>query len=107
MDVLSEKYYVQCDKLSRYSDIPAYYHKVDNKYMYGISKNLDQSTPYDTYKIKQGDTFDTLALKFYNDPSYYWILADYNRVNDPFAKLKVDTYIRIPVLSSINFERDR
>ena len=38
------------------------------------------------------------------DTTYYWIIADFNRIQDPFINLPVGYTIKIPVLSNIEFK---
>ena len=65
---------------------------------------MKDTTPYQIYTVKKNDTWDLLALENYNNPTYYWILLDFNRIQDPFVELKEGTQIKIPTLSSIEFE---
>lgn len=103
MDVLINKAYRNYDRLCRYSNFPYYYHTLDDKYVYGTTAQLAASTPYTLHKIKQGDTLDSLALYYYNNPTYYWILCDFNRIQDPFMDLPIDKFIKIPVLAKIQY----
>lgn len=104
MDVLTNKSYKQYTKLSRYTTIPYFYHTVDKKYIYGTSKYLKNTTPYTSYTIKYGDTLDSLALDFYNNPTLYWIICSFNHIQDPFITLKEGDIIKIPSLSTIEYE---
>lgn len=104
MDILTNKSYKTYSRVSRYSVFPYYYNTEDKKYMYGTTSYLDDTTPYSTYVVLRGDTLDTLALEFYNNPTFYWIIADFNRIQDPYAKLKVGSHIKVPVFSSITFD---
>lgn len=104
MDVLKNKNYKSYDRLSRYSGFPYYYHTVDNKYVYGITAHLKQTNYYTLHKIKKWDTLDSIALEYYNNPTYYWIIADFNNIKDPFDDLVVDKYLKIPNLSTISFD---
>lgn len=104
MDVLKDKQLRAYDRLSRYAGFPFYYNTLDNKYMYGTTNQLKTNTPYKMYKIKKNDTLDSIALQNYNDPTYYWIICDFNRIQNPFADLKVGGYLRLPILSSIEFK---
>jgi hypothetical protein len=47
-----------------------------------------------------------LALKYYNNPTFWWVIAYFNDIQDPFKPLKDkrDT-IKIPSISSIEFGR--
>lgn len=103
MDVLKNKAYRSYDKLSRYSSFPFYFNMLDNKYVYGIVSQLNDSTPYISHAVKLDETFDDIALEYYGNPTYYWIITDFNRVQDPYSELKEGQIIKIPVLSSIEF----
>ena len=104
MDVLKDKQLRAYDKLSRYATFPFYYNTLDNKYIYGTTNHLDISTNYKLYKIQKGDTFDSISLTHYNDPTYYWVICDFNRIQDPFATLIPGKYIKVPVISTIEFK---
>ena len=104
MEVLTNKSSRQYDKLSRYSQFPFYYHKLDNKYIYGTTANLKDSTVYSERIVKRGDTFDSLALEYYNNPTLYWIICDFNRIQDPFTELLEGQTIKIPSISNIEFD---
>ena len=67
------------------------------------SRWLSHNNDYKTYITKEGDTSDSIALQFYNNPTYYWIICDFNRKQDPFEKPEVGEIIKIPVFSSIEF----
>lgn len=103
MDILKNKSFKNYNKLSRYSSIPYYYHTLDNKYIYGKARNLRDDTLYTLYTIQPGDTLDTLALEYYNNPTLYWIISDFNRINDPYKKLIPGQQLKIPSISNIEF----
>ena len=105
MDILTNKTYKTYDSMSRYSSFPYYYHNLDNRFTYGFDANLKTDTPYQLYYAQQGDTWDSIALKFYNSPTRYWILCSFNRVINPFTNLKEGQAIKVPSLSSIEFDR--
>lgn len=100
----TDKYTKNYTKVSRYSSIPYYYNKVDKRFFYGTVKNLRTDTPHRIHKIVDGDSLDSLALYYYNNPTYYWIIADFNRIRDPFETLSIGSHIKIPTFSSIEFE---
>ena len=104
MSILTDKAYRSYDKLSRYSTNPFYYHTVDKKYIYGTDNHLDTTTPYKLHIVKRGETLDDLALEYYNNPTHYWIIASFNRIRDPFIQPEEGSSIKIPSLSTINFE---
>ena len=103
MDVLTHKQYKQYNYISRYSISPIYYHTLDDKYLVGRDKCLKDDTLYQTYKVLQGDTYDSIALRFYNNPTYYWIICSFNRILDPFENPVKGTLLKIPSLSNIKF----
>jgi len=41
------------------------------------------SAAYTTYSIKDGDTPEILAYKFYGDVEYHWVILTYNNLLDP------------------------
>ena len=56
--------------------VPTYYHTLDEKYMYGIAKQLSTNTPYVEVEVHPEDTFDSIANKYYGRPDYYYIIRD-------------------------------
>lgn len=103
MEVLKDKSYRTYDKLSRYANFPYYYNTLDNKYVYATTAQLSENTPYTSYRVQRYDTYDSLALDFYNNPTYYWIICDFNRIQDPFIRPKEGTILKIPTLSTIQY----
>lgn len=104
MNPLTKKQYKQYDRVSRYSPFPYYYNNVDKKYVYGVTANLYiGDTPFVAHTVKETDTWDSLALYYYNNPTYYWIICDFNRVTDPFVEPKCGTVIKIPTFSAITY----
>jgi nucleoid-associated protein YgaU len=102
-DILTDKQFKNYTKISRYSGVPFYFNYVDNKYQYGMGTNLKDDTSYKTHKVVEGDTLDSLALYYYNNPTYFWIIADFNRIQDPYMDLKIGSYLKIPTFSTIEF----
>ena len=102
-DVLINKSYKEYNYLSRYTQTPIYYNTVDKKYVTGTQTNLDNTTLFVNHKIERNDTLDKLALQYYNNPTKYWIIADYNRILDPYKPLKVGDILKIPVVSTLEF----
>lgn len=103
MDRLIDKSYKTYKRLSRYSSFPYYYDTVNNRYVYGTLGHLDSTTPYTSYVVKKNDTFDSISLSFYNTPTYFWVICDFNKMNDPFSIPAEGTTIKVPILSSIEF----
>lgn len=105
MDALTNKSYKSYDYISRYASFPYYYNKLDSKYIYGITANVDQDISFVAHIVREQDTLDNLALTYYGRPDYYWVIADYNQIQDPYTKLwgKYST-IKIPTLSNVKFK---
>ena len=103
MDRLTDKQTKEYAALSRYASLPIYYDTLEDKYVYGLMKSLDNTTDYTLHTLKSEDTLNSLALFYYGRPDYYWIIANFNRIN-PFIKLTDKfTKIKIPSLSYIQF----
>lgn len=106
MDTLKNKMYSNFDYLSRYMNIPYYYDTLCNKEIFGIGTNMKNNTEFVTHKVKSNDTLNSLALKYYNNPTFWWIIAYFNDIQDSFKPLR-DKYetLKIPSISSIEFGR--
>lgn len=104
MNVLKDKSSKTYLYTSRYATLPYYYNTLDKKYMYGISKNLNTNTDYVLHNLVDSDSLDSLALKYYGRPDLFWVIADFNNLNDPYIRL-VDkmSSIKIPALSGITW----
>ena len=105
MDVLKDKSQKRYKYISRYTPFAYYYHTLDNKYIYATTSQLNENVTYVAHKVNESDTLDSLSLKYYGRPDYYWIIADFNRIQDPYMKLfgRFDT-LKIPTLSDITFK---
>ena len=105
MDVLKDRQTRDYNYTSRYAQFPIYYNTLDEKYMYGLTSQLRTNIPYVECQIHQGDNLDNLSEYYYGRPEYYWIIADFNRIQDPlidlFSHYKT---LKIPVFSNIAFE---
>lgn len=105
MEALTKKTYKDYERASRYSVFPYYYNRLDDKYIYGITAHLkDSETTFVNHKVTPGDTLDTLALYYYNNPTYYWVIADFNRIQDPYKDLNEGTILKIPTFSNIQYD---
>ena len=59
--------------------------------------NIPNSPLDRIYIIKSGDELSVLAHRFYGDSKYWWILADKNKLENPFI-LEEGTTLIIPDL---------
>jgi nucleoid-associated protein YgaU len=103
MDILTNKTAKTSDYYSRYNGFYYYYNKLDNKNQMSTSRWLSRNNTYQTYIVQKGDTYDSIALWFYNNPTYYWIICDFNDIQNPFDEPIPNSFIKIPVLSSIRY----
>lgn len=104
MSKIENKAYKDYNRISRYSVFPYYYNRLDDKYMYGLTSHLKTEVNYVNHHVKQEDTLDTLALYYYNNPTYFWVIADFNRIQDPYEKLEIGRVLKIPTFSNIEFD---
>lgn len=105
MDSLKDKRYASFDYISRYAGVPYYYHTLDNKEIFGLGQNMSKNTNWVAHQVVSTDTLDKLALTYYNNPTYWWVIAYFNDIQDAFIRLK-DYFdvIKIPALTSVSFE---
>ena len=104
MDKLKDKKYESFDYTCRYTGVPYYYNVADGKEIFGLTSNMIKDLPWVAHKVKDEDTLDSLALNYYNNPTLFWIIADFNSIRDPFEKLWGKyRIIKIPSLTSIEF----
>lgn len=89
---------------SRYQNTDYYYDTEYDKYFMGNTQWLDDSTPYIEYIVRDGDTYDSIALEAYNNPTYWWVITDFNRIIDPFSKPTKNTKLKLPIFSNLKFE---
>ena len=104
MEKLINKSYKEYSYTSRYSVFPYYYHTEDDRYVSGLTSYLDDSTIYSLHVVRQGDTLDNLALKYYNNPTLYWIICSFNHIQDPYIKLYEGQTLKIPSISNIQYD---
>lgn len=102
--VLKNKEYKSYDYFCRYTSFPYYYHTIDNKYIYGMTSQVNKNIPFVLHKVKRNETIDSIALDFYNNPSYFWALCDFNDIRDPYETLEEGRTLKIPTLSEVRFE---
>ena len=103
MDILTNKSYKSYDYISRYSLCPTYYHTLDDKFITGRARYLSDETIYTSYTVRKNDSYDKIALRYYNNPTYYWIICSFNRITDPFESPVPGSILKIPSISNIEF----
>ena len=123
MDVLTNRTIKSSDFFSRYNGFAYYYNKLSEKkvkikdsngndvidsytvqpsyqkeckYNMSTSSWLKETDEYEAYTVKEGDTYDSIALAKYNNPTYYWIICDFNRIVDPFIEPKPGDILYLP-----------
>ena len=105
-DVLTDKTYKDYDYNCRYINTPYYFHNQDQKYVYGTSSHLSEDNTYVYHTVRRNDTLDSISLTYYNTPLYFWVIADFNRIQDCLAELIPGQKLKIPTLSTIQFKDD-
>lgn len=107
MDILKDKATENYSYISRYANFYYYYNTADKKYMYGLTAQLSNETSFVTVQVEPNCTLDFLANKYYGRPDYFWVIADFNRISDPFINLyPTYTTIKVPNIGSIEYEEN-
>lgn len=91
----------QYSYLSRYTSVPLMHDAKGNQY-HGTVKWTEETTG-STYKVKVGDTLEKIALAYYGNPNFWWVVADANRILDPFEELEEGRVLKIISLNDIKF----
>lgn len=108
MDILKNKQYISYDYTSRYQYTPIYYNTEDKEWLTGLGANVFKNTNWVAHKVTQEDTLDNLALKYYGNPTYWWVIAYYNDIQDSFVYLYNDfDIIKIPNIAGLEFGNER
>lgn len=108
MDVLINKKYPQLDYLARDIGRPYYFNTADQREIFGLGSNMKKDTAWVAHKVVESDTLDYLALKYYNNPTLWWLIAYFNDMGDPFVQLSLHyDILKIPNMSSIEFGEER
>ena len=108
MDILKNKNYKKYDYPCRYATVPTYYNTVDRKYITGIGSNVSKNLAYTIHKVSEGDTLDSLSLKYYNNPTFYWVIAYFNDIQDVFEDLLTfHPVLKIPNIANVKFGEER
>lgn len=62
---------------------------------YELTETMDSRV----YIVIQGDNLTNIAYKFYNEPLYWYLIADVNKIFNPF-ELEIGQTLIIPNLSN-------
>lgn len=104
MDSLRDKATKDYNYTSRYGPFPYFYNVDDDKYVYGVTSWLDLNSGAERVDIKETDTLESLAFEKYGRPDLFWIIADFNRIIDPYINLYDNfNFIYVPSLSDIRY----
>ena len=87
---------------SRYTATAVYFHLEDRKFFLETYKAVTANNDGVIHTLMPGDTLDTLALKYYGSPIYWWIIADINNILD-INDIPVGTELRIPQIANVEF----
>lgn len=91
--------------ISRYANFKFAYNKNDEKFIYELTSQLNDNTPYVVHKLAKTDNLDYLANKYYGRPDLFWIIADFNKIQDPFINLSDHfTEIKVPTFTAISYK---
>ena len=108
MEKLTKQRFENYDYISRYTGVPYYYDPTTRREIYGIGEQIRTDLPFVSHKLKPEDNLDSLALTYYNNPTFWWVIAYFNNITDPFITL-IEHYdiIKIPNITSIEFKNGR
>ncbi len=104
MNELKNKHFIHYDYKNRDAQTPVYFNTKFQMEVMGIGTNIKKNAPFIIHNVMPGDTLDNLSLRYYNNPTYWWVICQFNLIFDPFIHL-ADRYktLRIPSISSIEF----
>lgn len=52
------------------------------------------------HTVKDGETLQNIAFRYYGDSGKWYIIAEANKILNPFKELEMGTLIRIPTYGS-------
>jgi hypothetical protein len=80
----------------------------DSTRFYEIRRRIDTTRRNDDglYEVKGEMSLRQIAgdPTVYNDARLYWIIAEFNKIHDPFLNLQPGTVVRYPSMKRINEE---
>ena len=83
------------DRYKEYSSIET----IDGiKFVHGLVHNeINYSGDITVHEIQTGETLDSISYTYYNSPEFWWVIAWYNNIINPFCGFKSDRTLDIPV----------
>jgi hypothetical protein len=57
-----------------------------------ISEYKPYTDLYSSYTILDGDTPQSLALKYYSSASYHWVIMMFNEIHNPYFEWPIDAF---------------
>lgn len=104
MEILKNRSIKDYEYTSRYGPFPYFYNTLDDKYVYGITSWLSLNNEYSIHTVEDTDTLDSLAFKYYGRPDLFWVIADFNRIVDPWVNLFENyNFLYIPSLAGVKY----
>lgn len=61
---------------------------------------VPESPNYIQHTVKDGETLQNIAFRYYGDSGKWYIIAEANKILNPFKELEMGTLIRIPTYGS-------
>ena len=105
MEALRDRQYKTVEYFSRYNNFAFAYNENDKKYIYELTSNLEDNTPHIVHTIAPSDTLDYLSNKYYGRPDLFWVIADFNRIQDPFIPLWGNyEKLKVPTITKIDYK---
>jgi hypothetical protein len=65
------------------------------------SFELDETDQIFTVSNSYVNRIDLIADTFYGEPRFWWIIAQYNNILDPWAEITIGRQLRLPTLNRL------
>lgn len=91
------------NRTSRYRTLTRLLNDEDEEYIETYETvDIRESSTDSFYIVEKGyeNRLDLIAFKYYNNPLFYWIIAEASGISDPFH-IPLGTVLRIPEKSSL------
>lgn len=73
----------------------------DGDYSLEAKPQIVPESPNDIqHTVKDGETLQNIAFRYYGDSGKWYIIAEANKILNPFKELEMGTLIRIPTYGS-------